>query len=45
MVCRCEAQERWSTAKVKVIWVRVDELGAMKDEAGDLTDGPKKPCD
>jgi hypothetical protein len=32
VVCRCGAQVRWSTVKVKVMWVRADGPGAMKDE-------------
>jgi hypothetical protein len=28
----CGAQVRWSTVKVKVMWVRADGPGAMKDE-------------
>jgi hypothetical protein len=32
VVCRCGAQGRWLTAKVLVMWVRVDGLGAVKEE-------------
>jgi hypothetical protein len=39
VVCRCGAQVRWSTAKV--MWVRADGLGAVKDEHWDLTEGLK----
>jgi hypothetical protein len=27
VVCRCGAQVRWSTAKVKVMWVHADRTG------------------
>jgi hypothetical protein len=33
VVCRCGAQGWWSTAKVKVMWVRADGPGLVKDEA------------
>ena len=32
-VCRCGAQGRWSTAKVKVMQVRADGPGVVKDDA------------
>jgi hypothetical protein len=32
-------------AKVKVMWARVDGLGAMKDERWDMIEGPKSPRD
>jgi len=38
----CGAQRRWSTMKVKVRRVCVDELEAEKDECWDLTEGSKK---
>jgi hypothetical protein len=41
VVCRCGAQVRWSTAKVKVMRVRADGPGAVKDEHCDLTEGPE----
>jgi hypothetical protein len=37
------AQGWWSMAKVKVMWVRVDGPGSMKDECWDLTEGAEKP--
>jgi hypothetical protein len=39
MVYRCGAQIRWSTAKVKVMLVHADGLGAVKHERWDLTKG------
>jgi hypothetical protein len=45
MMCRCGAQGRWSTMKVKVMQVRADGSGAVKDEHWDLTDAPKKSGD
>jgi hypothetical protein len=45
VVCRCGAQVRWLTAKVKVMRVRADGLGAVKDEGWDLTEGPESPGD
>jgi hypothetical protein len=44
-VCRCGAHGLWSTAKLKVMWVRVDELGAMKDDHWDLTKGLESSSD
>jgi hypothetical protein len=41
VVCRCGAQGRWSTIKVKVIRVHVNGLGVVKDEQWDLTEGPE----
>jgi hypothetical protein len=32
VVCRCEAQGQWLTTKMKVMRVRDDGLGAVKDE-------------
>jgi hypothetical protein len=32
VVCRCRAQGWWLTVKVKVMRVRADGLGAVKDE-------------
>jgi hypothetical protein len=32
VVCRCGAQGWWSTVKVKVMRVRADGPGAVKDE-------------
>jgi hypothetical protein len=32
MVCRCGVRRRWSTAKVEVMRVRANGLGATKDE-------------
>jgi hypothetical protein len=44
-VCRCGAQGRWSTAKVKVMRARADGPGAVKGECWVLTDGPEQPGD
>jgi hypothetical protein len=41
VICRCGAQVLWSTTKVKVMQIRVDRPGAMKDERWDLTEGPE----
>jgi hypothetical protein len=32
VVCKCGAQGRWSIVKVKVMLVRVDGPGEVKDE-------------
>jgi hypothetical protein len=40
VVRMCGVQVRWSTMKVKVMRVRADGLGAVKDERWDLTEGP-----
>jgi hypothetical protein len=45
VVCRCGAQGPWSTTKVKVMRVRADEPGTVKDERLDLTKGPEAPGD
>jgi hypothetical protein len=45
VVCRCGAQGRWSTMKVKVMQVGVDGLEAVKDERWDLTEGPELRSD
>jgi hypothetical protein len=45
VVCRYGAQGRWSTTNVKVMWVHVNEMGAMKDERWNLTEGSEKPGD
>jgi hypothetical protein len=31
VVCRCGSQGLWSTVNVKVMWVRADGSGAVKD--------------
>jgi hypothetical protein len=31
VVCKCGAKGQWLTAKVKVMWVRVDGPGEVKD--------------
>jgi hypothetical protein len=38
VVCRCEAQRLWSVTKVKVMWIRADGPGAVKDKCWDLTE-------
>jgi hypothetical protein len=45
VVCKCGAQIRWSTTKVKVIQVHADGPGAMKDERCDLIEGLESPGD
>jgi hypothetical protein len=38
-----DTQVRWSMAKVKIMRVRANRLGAMKDERWDFTKGPESP--
>jgi hypothetical protein len=45
VVCRCGALGCWSTAKVKVMWVRADRPRAVKDDRWDLTEGPESSGD
>jgi hypothetical protein len=42
VVGRCGAQGQWMTTKVKVMQVRGDGLGAMKDECWILADRPEQ---
>jgi hypothetical protein len=39
-MCCATMSVRWSTTKVKVMRVRADGPGAVKDECWDLTEGP-----
>jgi len=39
MVRKCGARRQWSTAKVKVMRVRAEGLGAVKDRCWDWTEG------
>jgi hypothetical protein len=45
IVCRCGAQGWWSKAEVKIMRVRADGPGAVKDERRDLTEGPGSSSD
>jgi hypothetical protein len=45
MVYMCGAHAWWSTVKVKIMRVRVNGLGAVKDERWDLTEGPESSGD
>jgi hypothetical protein len=41
----CGAQGQWSMTKVKVMRVRANGPGAVKNERWDLTEGPESPSD
>jgi hypothetical protein len=45
VVCKCGTQIQWWTAKVKVMRVRVNGPGAVKDKRWDLTEGLESPGD
>jgi hypothetical protein len=45
VVCRCGAQEQWSTAEVKVMRARADGPVEVKGECWGFTDGSEQPGD